>query len=147
MTCCRRVIFEGLGPRNRTVAALSYFALDRLSAHTAGAALTAIAVLAAAAWPAVAAAQEPPGQPDPAAEHAGSDVRAHTRIVHRGGTAVTDAQAAELTLTLTEAAVRPVQTWVRAAGALDKTGHLLTTFVSSPDADHIAVGQRVRTFS
>ena len=33
--------------------------------------------------------------------------------------AVTEAQANELTLTLTEAAVRPIQIWVRTAGAID----------------------------
>ena len=85
-------------------------------------------------------AQESPAEPS----HA--DVRAQTRIVHRG-TAVTEAQAGELTLTLTEAAIRPIQTWVRTAGTLDKTGRLMTTFLRSPEADHVAVGQRVRTFS
>ena len=104
-------------------------------------------MLAPFGWPAVTAAQEPSDQESSPAEPSHSDVRAHTRIVQRGSTAVTEAQAAELTLTLTEAAVRAVQTWVRAAGARDKTGHLLTTYVRSPDADHIAMGQRVRTFS
>ena len=76
-----------------------------------------------------------------------SDVRALTRLVHRGNTAVTDAQASELTLTLTEAAVRPIQTWVRTAGTLDATGRVLTTFLRSPEAETVQVGQRLRTYS
>jgi hypothetical protein len=67
--------------------------------------------------------------------------------VKRGSTAVTEAQASELTLTLTEAAVRPIQTWVRTAGALDATQRVLTTFVRSPDAERVEVGQRARCFS
>jgi hypothetical protein len=80
-------------------------------------------------------------------EHAPSDVRALTRLVHRSSTAVTDTQASELTLTLTEAAVRPIQTWVRTAGTLDVTGLVLTTFVRSPEAEVVQVGQRLRTYS
>src|SRR5262245_18029540 len=37
-----------------------------------------------------------------------SDVRAATRLFQRGSTAVTETQASELTLTLTEAAMRPI---------------------------------------
>ncbi len=76
-----------------------------------------------------------------------SDVRALTRLVHRSSTAVTEAQASELTLTLTEAAVRPIQTWVRTAGTLDATGRVLTTFLRSPEAETVQVGQRLRTYS
>lgn len=76
-----------------------------------------------------------------------SDVRALTRLVHRANTAVTEAQASELTLTLTEAAVRPIQTWVRSAGTLDATQHVLTTFLRSPEAELVQVGQRARCFS
>src|SRR6185295_376872 len=64
----------------------------------------------------------PPAEPTP---HA-SDVRANTRLFRRGGTTVSEEQASELTLTLTEAAVRPIQTWVRTAGALDDSSHGLT---------------------
>jgi hypothetical protein len=89
-----------------------------------------------------AGAQAPEGDPARA-----SDVRAQTRLFHRGSTAVTEAQASELTLTLTEVATRPIQAWVRTAGALDKTGRILTTTLRSPEADRVQVGQRVRTFS
>ena len=63
------------------------------------------------------------------------------------GTAVNDAQASELTLTLTEAAMRPIQTWVRAAGSVDSTGRILTTVLRSPEADLVQEGQRLRAFS
>lgn len=80
------------------------------------------------------------------APHA-SDVRANTRLVRRGSTAVSEAQASELTLTLTEAAVRPIQTWVRTAGALDGTSRVLTAHLRSPEAELVEVGQRLRCFS
>lgn len=76
-----------------------------------------------------------------------SDVRALTRLVKRSSTAVTEAQASELTLTLTEAAVRPIQTWVRTAGTLDPTQRVLSVFLRSPDAERVEVGQRARCFS
>jgi hypothetical protein len=87
----------------------------------------------------IAAQEEPAGKT--------SDVRAQTRLFRRGSTAVTEAQASELTLTLTEAAVRPIQTWVRTAGALDDTGKILTTSLRSPEAELALVGQRLRAFS
>jgi len=80
------------------------------------------------------------------APHA-SDVRANTRLFRRGGTTVSEEQASELTLTLTEAAVRPIQTWVRTAGALDDSSHGLTARLRSPEAELVQVGQRVRCFS
>jgi len=48
----------------------------------------------------------------------GQDVRSHTRMAPRG-TTMSEAQAVDLTLTVTEAATRPVQTWVRTAGLID----------------------------
>lgn len=63
------------------------------------------------------------------------------------GTIVSEAQAADLTLTVSQVAVRPIQSWVRTAGALDKTGKILTAYLSRPDADSVKVGQRVRTFT
>jgi len=76
-----------------------------------------------------------------------SDVRAQTRLFRRGSTAVTETQASELTLTLTEAAVRPIQTWIRTAGALDDTRRILTTSLRSPEAELVQIGQRLRAFS
>jgi len=67
--------------------------------------------------------------------------------VQRSATAVTEDQASELTLTLTVATARPIQTWVRTAGVLDATGKVLTAQLRSPEAELVEVGQRVRTFS
>jgi hypothetical protein len=76
----------------------------------------------------------------------GQDVRQHTRLSPRG-TRITQSQAEALTLTLGTASVRPVQTWIRTAGTIDKTGKILSGSVSGPDAALIKVGQRVRAFS
>ena len=72
-------------------------------------------------------------------------VRDHTRKSPRG-TRVTDAQASDLTLTLTAVSVRPVQTWVRTAGAIDAARKVVTVHLSGTDAGLVKVGQRVRTF-
>jgi len=73
------------------------------------------------------------------------DVRARTRPNPRG-TTVSKSQAVELTLTMTDAAIRPIQTWVRTAGAIDRTGRILTASLDSRDAALVKVGQRVRAF-
>jgi hypothetical protein len=62
------------------------------------------------------------------------------------GTAVNESQATELTLTLSQAAVRPIQQIVRTAGTIDKTRKVITADVFPPEAALIQVGQRVRTF-
>ena len=62
-------------------------------------------------------------------------------------TSVSESQASELTLTLTEVAVRPIQVWVRTAGVLDQTGTNLVASVYGSDKDRIAGGQRIRAFS
>lgn len=77
----------------------------------------------------------------------GAGVRSHTRPTETTGTAVTESQANELTLTLTDVAVRPIQTWVRTSARLDAAGRLATAFVREPDAALIKVGQRLRCFS
>jgi len=74
-------------------------------------------------------------------------VREHTRNNTRAaGTAVNDAQASDVTLTLNAVAVRPIQTWVRTAGRIDKTGKVLTASVQLPEASWVQVGQRARAF-
>ena len=87
-----------------------------------------VAVLCAAAG--TAAAQNP---------------RSHTRLDPRG-TRVTQSQAETLTLTLGTAEVRLLQTWVRTAGTIDKTGKILSGTVSGSDVPLVKVGQRVRAF-
>lgn len=73
-------------------------------------------------------------------------VREHTRQPSNRSTAVTESQANELTLTLTEASVRPIQIWVRTAGVADATGRTVTAFVSPVEGAFVRVGQRVRAF-
>ena len=73
--------------------------------------------------------------------------REHTRPTPDRSTAVTEAQATELTLTLTEAAVRPIQLWVRTAGAVDASGRVVSAAVPRTEASRLRVGQRVRAFS
>ncbi len=76
---------------------------------------------------------------------AAQDPRSHTRLNPRG-TRVTESQAETLTLTLGKAEVRLLQTWVRTAGTIDKTGKILSANVSGPEASLVKVGQRVRAF-
>jgi hypothetical protein len=73
------------------------------------------------------------------------DVRSHTRL-SGAGTKVSESQAVDLTLTLSEASVRPIQMWLRTAGTIDKTLKVLTAYVDPPDAGLAKVGQRVRSF-
>jgi len=73
-------------------------------------------------------------------------VREHTRPTPNRTTTVTGSQAAELTLTVSEAAVRPIQIWVRAAGVADGTGRTITSVLSPSDGARVKVGQRVRAF-
>ena len=72
--------------------------------------------------------------------------RAHTRPTPNPSTAVSASQATELTLTLTEVAVRPIQTWVRTAGRIESNGNTITASIPASDARRVKVGQRVRAF-
>ena len=76
---------------------------------------------------------------------AAQNPRSHTRLNPRG-TRVTQSQAETLTLTLGTAEVRLLQTWVRTAGTIDKTGKILTATLSGPEAALVKVGLRVRAF-
>lgn len=77
----------------------------------------------------------------------GADIRERIRAANTGGTAVTESQAQALTLTLTEATARPIQTWVRASGDIDESKRIITADIYPPDAELIQLGQRVRGFS
>src|SRR5215468_265851 len=57
------------------------------------------------------------------------------------GTALSDAQASDVTLTLNPVSVRPIQTWVRTAGRIDKNGKVLKAFVQNPQAAFVQAGQ------
>ena len=73
------------------------------------------------------------------------NVRDHTRL--KGDRpAVTESQATELTLTMTEVSVRPVQVWVRTAGTIDPATKTVTASVSSEEGAMLKAGQRVRAF-
>jgi len=61
-------------------------------------------------------------------------------------TSVTESQANELTLTVTQVAVRPIQVWVRTAGVIDASGKTLQATISKADATFVKPGQRVRAF-
>src|SRR5689334_15129028 len=80
-----------------------------------------------------------------AASAAAQNPRAHTRLDPRG-TRVSQSQAETVTLTLGTAEVRLLQTWVRTAGSIDKTGKILSGTVLGPDAMLVKTGQRVRAF-
>lgn len=77
----------------------------------------------------------------------GADLRERMREAQAGGTKVTGAQANDLTLTLTEAAIRPIQTWIRAVGTVDPGGKTITARLRRSEADGVAVGQRTRSFA
>lgn len=74
-------------------------------------------------------------------------VRDHVRITPDRSTVVSEKQATELTLTVTEAAVRPVQIWVRTAGLIDASKQNVTAVLPGHEAALVKTGQRVRAFS
>ena len=74
------------------------------------------------------------------------DIRARMRPSRPEGTTISESQAAALTLTLSAAASRPIQTWIRTAGTIDKTGKVLSASLSGAEASLVKVGQRVRAF-
>ena len=61
-------------------------------------------------------------------------------------TPITEEQASELTLTLNDASVRPIQVWVRTAGRIDDRSRTITAALPADDAGYVKVGQRVRAF-
>ena len=62
------------------------------------------------------------------------------------GTKVSEAQAADLTLTLSPVAVRTIQQIVRTGGTIDKFHKVVTATITTPEGRLIQVGQRVRSF-
>lgn len=76
-----------------------------------------------------------------------ASVRDYTRLVTGDGAAVSQTQASELTLTLTDAAVRPIQTWVRTAAPLGQDGRTLIAVVTAAEGALVRPGQRLRAFS
>jgi hypothetical protein len=76
----------------------------------------------------------------------GQSARDLRRQGERRSTRVTESQAIELTLTLSEAGVRPIQIWVRAGAVITDEQGTLSALVSKAEGAHLAVGQRVRAF-
>jgi hypothetical protein len=76
----------------------------------------------------------------------GQSIRDRIRLSPDKRTPITEAQANELTLTLNEAAVRPIQVWVRTAGVVDGAGRTITAVAPAHEAAYVKVGQRVRAF-
>jgi len=64
----------------------------------------------------------------------------------KGTAELTEDQATDVTLTLNQVSVRPIQTWVRTAGRIDKTMKVVTANIRPPEATYVKVGQRVRAF-
>lgn len=77
----------------------------------------------------------------------GQGIRDRTRPNFERADAVSETQAAEITLTVTPATRQLLQTWVRTAGVLDETGRNLTACVNADDAALLAAGQRIRAFA
>jgi Cu(I)/Ag(I) efflux system membrane fusion protein len=73
-------------------------------------------------------------------------IRDRTRPTWATGTEVSESQASDLTLTLTQASARPVQTWVRTAGTIDKEKRTLVARLHPPESEFVKVGQRIRAF-
>jgi hypothetical protein len=73
-------------------------------------------------------------------------VRDHTRQKSSDPAPITPSQATELTLTLTEAAVRPIQVWLRAAGSPGPDGRTLKTSLPLSEGVLVKIGQRARAF-
>ena len=79
------------------------------------------------------------------AESFAQGVRDRIRSAPRA-TSITESQANELTLTVTQVTVRPIQVWVRTAGVIDASGKTLQATLSKADATFVKPGQRVRAF-
>jgi hypothetical protein len=68
------------------------------------------------------------------------------RIRGNRNTTVSRDQASDLTLTVTPVTVRPIQVWIRTAGAVSRNGQVLDAVIPAADAAFVKVGQRVRAF-
>jgi hypothetical protein len=73
-------------------------------------------------------------------------IRDRIRGTRDRSTTVSESQAADLTLTKTAVTVRPIQVWVRTAGAIEPGGRTITVMLSSAEASLVKVDQRVRAF-
>jgi hypothetical protein len=75
-----------------------------------------------------------------------ANVREHTRLKDAPATAVSEAQATDLTLTVTPAVEQTIQTWVRTSATLNASGKILTAELDVREGALIQIGQRARAF-
>lgn len=73
-------------------------------------------------------------------------IRDRIRLSPEKRTPVTEQQANELTLTLNDAAVRPIQVWLRVAGTMDTAQGRISAQLLAAEGAHVKIGQRVRAF-
>lgn len=76
----------------------------------------------------------------------GADVRARIRVAQTG-VKVSAVQATDLTLTLTEAAPRSIQAWIRTVGVVAADGKTVSAKLHTNEAEGLQPGQRVRGFA
>ena len=76
----------------------------------------------------------------------GQSIRDRIRLSPEKRNPITEEQANELTLTLNDVAVRPIQVWLRTAGTIDGEARSITATLRVSESDQIKVGQRVRAF-
>jgi hypothetical protein len=81
-----------------------------------------------------------------AAVSAAQSIRDRIRLSPEKRSPITEQQANELTLTLNDASVRPIQVWVRTAGPIDKAQRSITAALPAAEGAKVQVGQRVRAF-
>ncbi len=77
---------------------------------------------------------------------AAQSIRDRIRLSPEKRTPITEQQANELTLTLNDASVRPIQVWLRTAGRIDKAERSITAALPVAEGAKVQVGQRVRAF-
>ena len=73
-------------------------------------------------------------------------IRDRIRLAPGKLTPITEEQASELTLTLNDAAIRPIQVWVRVAGRIERGSRMITATLSPEEARYVKTDQRVRAF-
>ncbi len=73
-------------------------------------------------------------------------IRDRIRLSKDKLTPITEAQANELTLTLNDASIRPIQIWVRTAGVIDPGRRTITATLPPHEAGYVKVGQRVKAY-
>ena len=76
----------------------------------------------------------------------GQSIRDRIRLSPEKRNPITEEQANELTLTLNDVAVRPIQVWLRTAGRIDAAERNISATLPASDGALVKVGQRVRAF-